>query len=306
MQLPQLTRVKLLFLAITCLVAAWQVACSVGKQVQNPLPTAIMSNSELNIDTIPTPTRFQVASDSEIEVATSTAASRTDIPDSGWQPLALGLERRIIRNQLDGTAAQEKFYLLRIDPEYFEFDVGYQPGESQRLSDWLAGSEAIIVVNGGYFTNNNLATGLVISNGVVHGTSYQGFGGMLAVTADGPELRSLVEKPYTFQEGIVAGLQSFPMLVLPGNQLAYTEEDDLAARRTVIAQDNRGRFLFILATTGTYTLHKLAQFLVFSDLDLEIALNLDGGSSTGLLLADPVDGVAPFTLLPVVIRIYSK
>lgn len=281
-------------------------ACSAGNQDEHLIPTAIISSNNLDIDPIATPTIIQEAIDFDVEPAPSTITSITTIPDSGWQVLEPGLERRIIRNQLDGAAIPEKFYLLRIDPEYFDFDVGYQPGESQRLSDWLAESGASIVVNGGYFTNADLATGLVITNGVTHGTSYQGFGGMLAVTADGPKLRSLVEKPYSTQEEIAAGLQSFPMLILPGNQIGYSEEDDLPARRTVIAQDDQGRFLFILATTGTYTLHKLAQFLLNSDLDLEMALNLDGGSSTGLLIAEPVDGVAPFTLLPVVIEIYSK
>jgi hypothetical protein len=37
-----------------------------------------------------------------------------------------------------------------------------------------------------------------------------------------------------------------------------------------------------------------------------MALNLDGGASTGLLLADPVEGIAPFTLLPSVIMVYPK
>jgi hypothetical protein len=96
------------------------------------------------------------------------------------------------------------------------------------------------------------------------------------------------------------------MLVTPGNQIGYPDEDGAPARRTVIAQDRQGRFLFVLAPSGTYTLHQLSRFLVASDLDLELALNLDGGASTGLILADPVEGVPPFELLPIVITVHPK
>jgi len=299
-------RIRLLLLAFICSVAVFQAACSVSKEGQNTLLTPILTREAPNNDPVSTPTLIQGVGDIVVEATRTTATYTVPIPDSGWQPLRPGLERRIIRNKLDGSAVPELFYLLRIDPEYFEFDVGYHPGESKRLTDWLVETGALIVVNGGYFTSANLATGLVIAGGFSYGTTYQGFGGMLVVTTDGPELLSLVEYPYIHQEEILAGLQSFPMLVNRGNEIGYTEEDTLPARRTVIAQDAQGRFLVILATTGTYTLHKLAQFLVDSDLNVDIALNLDGGSSTGLLMAEPADGVAPFTLLPVVISIYAK
>ncbi len=306
MPLSPQNRIRSLLLAVACLVAVCQAACSVSKESQNILPTPILTRADPNNELVTTPTLVQGASEIEVEATDSTASTIVPIPDSGWQPLRPGLERRIIRSHLGGAAVPELFYILRIDPEYFEFGVGYHPGEAKRLTDWLVETGALIVVNAGYFTSANVATGLVITGGVSYGTTYQGFGGMLLVTSDGPELRSLVENPYIHQEEIVAGIQSFPMLVYPGNEIGYTEEDDSPARRTVIAQDDQGNFLLILATTGTYTLHSLAQYLVNSDLDLEIALNLDGGSSTGLLMAEPVDGVAPFTLLPVIISVYAK
>ena len=228
------------------------------------------------------------------------------IPDTGWQVLRPGLERRLITTQREGAAVPEKFYMLRIDSDYFRFGVGYHPGEPQRLVDWMTETGALIVVNGGYFTESGEATGAVIVEGMPYGTSYQGFGGMLTVTENNAELRWLPQRPFRVQESIKAGLQSFPMLVTPGNQIGYPDEDGAPARRTVIAQDRQGRFLFVLASSGTYTLHQLSRFLVASDLDLELALNLDGGSSTGLILADPVEGVPPFALLPLVITVYPK
>jgi hypothetical protein len=50
----------------------------------------------------------------------------------------------------------------------------------------------------------------------------------------------------------------------------------------------------------------LSAYLILSDLELDIALNLDGGPSSGLLLADPPQGETALLPLPVVILIFPK
>jgi pyruvate/2-oxoacid:ferredoxin oxidoreductase alpha subunit len=50
----------------------------------------------------------------------------------------------------------------------------------------------------------------------------------------------------------------------------------------------------------------MSRFLVESDLNIDRALNLDGGASTGLLLSEPAEGIAAFALLPVVIVVYLR
>jgi hypothetical protein len=228
------------------------------------------------------------------------------IPDTGWTSLKTGLERRIINLRNEQGIYKENLYLLRIDPEFFRFDVVYKPGNAKSLTDWQIDTGALIVVNAGYFTEANQATGLIVVNGMASGVSYQGYGGMFAILQDSTQLRWLQQSPYDPSEPLLAAVQSFPMLITVGGQIGYSEEDGLPARRTVIGQDEQGKFVFILATTGTMTLHEMSQFLANSDLELVLALNLDGGSSTGLLLSDPVEGIPPFTLLPAVITVHSK
>jgi exopolysaccharide biosynthesis protein len=96
------------------------------------------------------------------------------------------------------------------------------------------------------------------------------------------------------------------MLVKPGGAAGYTEAGGEAARRTVIAQDGDGRILFILAPRGRFTLAQLSQTLAASDLNLDTALNLDGGASTGLILIDPPASIPAYTLLPAVILVYGR
>ena len=230
----------------------------------------------------------------------------TPVPDTGWIQLYPGFERRVINLLLKDGQILEQFYLLRVDPSLYLFDVGYSPGQPLTLQQWLVDEEALAVVNGGFFTEGFEATGLTIADGQAHGSTFQGFGGMLSVDANGPRLRWLGQQPYDPSESAVAGLQSFPILVKPGGQGGYSDENTLRARRTVIGQDKGGRILLIVASSGAFTLSEMSDFLIDSDLDLAVALNLDGGGSSGVLLREPAEGIPAFTLLPTVITIRPK
>ena len=262
----------------------WLMGCGLSQAIATMTPAPAF---------LPTATTTPIAA----------AATPTPLPpDTGWLNPRPGLEQRTI-NLFDATTNQrrESISLLRLDPAFFHFNIAYHPGQPQDLTAWQAETGAELVVNGGYFTPEYLATGLTIVAGQASGVSYEGFGGMVVIQDGGLTVRSLADEPYAGTEPIAAALQSFPLLVKPGGVPGFPEEDNLTSRRTIIAQDRQGRVLFLVAPLGSFTLYQLSQWLVASDLELEIALNLDGGTSTGLLLADPPLHVASFDLLPVVI-----
>jgi uncharacterized protein YigE (DUF2233 family) len=111
---------------------------------------------------------------------------------------------------------------------------------------------------------------------------------MFAVLPGGRvELRWLMTEPYDPEEMVVAAVQSFPVLVKPGGVMGFPPDadDGWPARRTVLALDEEGRLIFLVAPRGYLGLHDLARWLVESDLGVDVALNLDGGQSTGVVLA---------------------
>ena len=235
----------------------------------------------------------------------TTAPTPTPIPDTGWQVVQPGLEQRTIHLFDASDAVRERLFLLRLDPAQFIFRVAYRPGAPLSIPEWQAETGALLVVNGGYFTPENVATGLIVVDGQASGSSYGDFGGMLAIDERGPALRWLGERLYTADQPLLYALQSFPMLVRPGGALGFPEEDGLTARRTAIGQDRDGRILFIFAPWGSLTLHELSAWLVDADLDLDIAFNLDGGPSTGMWLAGETAVEIPaFSLLPTVITVF--
>jgi YD repeat-containing protein len=218
--------------------------------------------------------------------ALTRAPTATPVPsDTGWRTIAPGIEYREVRVSVDDRS--DRLRIARIDPAQTRLRVVYDPDSPRRVSDWLISTHAQLVINGNYFDPQNRALGLIIANGVRTGVNYDGFGGMLAITDNAAKVRWNVSEPYRQDETPSYALQNFPMLVLPGGQ-ANLEIDDnqQLAPRSVVAQDRSGRLIFLVSPFRLFTLTGMGQWLASSDLDIDAALNLDGGTSSGLLLRD--------------------
>ena len=151
----------------------------------------------------------------------------------------------------------------------------------QQENNCLAG------VNGGYFHPDRTPLGLVISYGkVLHGFERARLlSGVLLVTRTRISLlRSAEYKP---QADIRQALQAGPFLVDHGKIVAGLNADS-RADRTAVLGDNAGRFALVLCRD--VTLAELALVLsderIISELKVNRALNLDGGSSSGMWVRD--------------------
>ena len=272
-----------LLLGLTLLVAsgcAWFPLLSPPTPTPTPPPTPTPA---------PTPTPYPTPYGVLTAPGVPTATSTPEPPDTGWQLLQPGVE---VRQVLVGTGtAVERLAIVRLDPATVRFRVYYDPVVPRTVSGWAEHLQSLLVVNGGYFTPENETTGLLISEGRAWGTPYGEFAGMFAVSpspagAEVVSVRWLRDWPYDPAEPLLEALQSFPVLVKPGGVMGFPADadDGRPARRSVVAQDLQGRILIIVAPRGYLSLHELARFLAESDLDLNVALNLDGGFSTGLWL----------------------
>jgi len=232
------------------------------------------------------------------------------IPDAGWSMIQPGLEKRVMEIYNDQNQFVETLHIWRVDQRFFRLDVAYDD-RPKSLDAWQSEMNAAIIVNGGYYSIDGekyFPDGLTIVNGKAFGRSFTGRGGMLTIDRDRAELRGLAVEPYNPSEPLQAALQSFPILVESGGGLGYGPERETyaQARRTVIAQDKEGRILFLVAPQGYFTLHQLSLYLTESDLNLDIAVNLDGGGSTGILVANPREIISPTRPLPFVILVYPR
>ncbi len=232
-----------------------------------------------------------------------TPETTTALPsDSGWLSAAPGAELRRLQVSHQGQTAPVS--VVRLDPALVRFEVGYQPATPLSLTNWGASFEALAVINGGFFDETGQTVALLVHDGQAVGESYAGRGGMFAVSPDGTvSLRLLADRPFDPGEPLAEALQGWPALVRPGGVAAYSYEDGERHRRSTIAIDQAGRVLLIATPGAHFTLAEWSTWLAASDLEIMTAMNLDGGSSTGLLLngTQVREQIDPFITLPIVL-----
>jgi uncharacterized protein YigE (DUF2233 family) len=233
----------------------------------------------------------------------------TQTSDTGWIAGNPGVALRHLRVMDEMEKAAIPLVVVRLDPARVRLRVAYTPQRPRALRTWFDEAQPLAAINGGFFTEDYRSAALVIGDGQVSGASYTGFGGMLAVAPDGGiSLRALSDQPYDPSEPLAQAMQSFPMLVFPGGTPAQIQDDGKRARRTAVALDRAGRLLLIVSPTGDFTLRGFADWLSHSDLNIDRALNFDGGSSTGLFLrsGDLSEQIDSFGPLPLVLLVEPK
>ena len=259
---------------------------------RTPLPTITPAPTADPPTPIPSPT-----------LAPTVAALTAD----GWQPIRQGIAIREMRADLAGRTGRVD--VVKIDPAQVDFHVRYQPAAPLKVSEWYSTTQALVVINSSFFDSAHNAVGQLTSDGQSGGQAHQRMEGAFYLTGVGAAVWPLSgwTKPPGLQ--IIESIESFPMLLLPGGILNPDIPNDArTARRTVVAVDRSGNLLFIVTPTGAFTLHGMAVWLANSDLDIDTALNFDGGSSSGIAAWTPtgVWGFDSFGRVPAVVTVDVK
>jgi hypothetical protein len=281
-------------LLLLCFAYVW-LGCSLAPATSTPMVLQSPTPAAVSVPPTATP----------LPVPTHSPTPTPEPEDTGWRALASGVEWR--RLWAETGAGRERLHLVRFEPDQVRLRVIYQPAHPRKVSQWASVlTDALVVVNAGYFSPDNRTTGLIISDGIPWGRSYDDFAGMLAVSIDGQvTLRWLRTWPFNPTERLAQAVQSFPVLVKPGGLMGFPPDADEGqrSRRTVVAQDTAGRLVLLVSPEFRFSLHELALWLTESDLELDVALNLDGGTSTGLWINDHETNIDSHVPLPAVIAI---
>ncbi|MGJ3238545.1 MAG: phosphodiester glycosidase family protein [Anaerolineae bacterium] len=198
------------------------------------------------------------------------------------------------------------FQAVRIDPTQYYFRTHYRAGEPLTLAQWQAElPDAEVIINANFFTPEHTVLGLLISDGVIHGTPYRDRGGMFFVDGEQVGIRNTVQIPYA-NEAFQQAVQAFPILVQDG-EARYTNPNDTAiSRRTVVAEDANGRIVMMVTAGFGISLPALSTYLADSDLNLVNALNLDGGGSTMMAITSSDTTIISVDPVPAVLAVYRR
>ena len=199
-----------------------------------------------------------------------------------------GLEFTQRKASNDGQTAE--LSIVSFSPRTHTFAVMDNPAGAFDAGSAAQKRGALAAVNGGYFHPDRTPLGLVVRQGVeIHPfEKAKLLSGLVIVFGDHIALRRTSE--FKASPGIREALQAGPFLLDAAKPVAGLDNTRSAAR-TVVFMDSTGRCGFL--TCRSLTLAETAELIATPSLiaggKIIRALNLDGGSSTGLWVrSEPV------------------
>lgn len=197
------------------------------------------------------------------------------------QPAPRGLEFRQVK--IGAGLGAATLHHVRFDPKTHTFAVMDNPHGDFSLASASEKRGALAAVNGGYFHPDRTPLGLVVRQGATIHPQERArlLSGLVVVTRRGiaiPRASAFKTSPEVRE-----ALQAGPFLIENGRPVAGLNATRSAAR-TVVVEDAAGRYGFVVYRSAT--LAEMAAILAsaehFPGGKITRALNLDGGSSTGL------------------------
>ena len=206
-----------------------------------------------------------------------------------WRALGRGLnftEIQVFRKE----KPVESLAVVKVDPAYNAFQVLH--GQPRSITLWQQELGAPVIFNASYYCRNAQPCGLVLSNGKPIGPKHNSrMRGMFVAEPKGlsPDIPRATILDLTITPINVKtlpwtqGVQSYPLLLDYKGHIRVRSSAK-TAQRTVIAIDRNGYILIFNTNQAYFTLRDFANFLKASALEIDSALNLDGGTEAQLYI----------------------
>jgi uncharacterized protein YigE (DUF2233 family) len=214
-----------------------------------------------------------------------------------WHEISPGLSYTNLSLPADGSKEPKDMVLAVIDPKKYDLNI-YQNADKESaltIKEIHLKDDSLLTFNGNFFTEDFKPTGLLMDNGTILNeyTKAKLLNGIFAVTTDGKAKlinhgNGLDKKDYEF------AIQSGPVLLDEKGDIAVDKNDGDKASRTAIGLNKEGDIVLIslkqdlLNLDNEISLYGLAKILKESpqlkEIGLKSVLNLDGGSSSGLMI----------------------
>lgn len=218
-----------------------------------------------------------------------------------WRPNTSGFETLAITDE-DGD---EIGIMYAFDPDEFRFRFE-NSSSIHSIVEWMTYStSAVAVMNGVYFHDDGSPSGLLVHNGTEISTR--------RFSDDKSSVIRLSPAPAIIDTNEIAAAiasqeaaQSYPLL-LEASKPQVTTDTGNKAQRSFIGFRDDGHLVLGVIMKKELSLYELSQLLSKKDYRLISALNVDGGSSSGLYSRDE-DTMSYNSLFPVpnVITVYKK
>lgn len=221
----------------------------------------------------------------------------TPIAKWGWKQIEEGISYTITH------AGKKDLLIVRIDPSLYKFSIyeNRNPLNSKTIEQIHNSTGSLLTFNGGFFTEDFKPTGLLISEGkelrslspadLLNGILAIGHDGEIDFfyrVNDGKFPISITPENYEF------AIQNGPALINRQRENLINEDTQKISSRTAIGLDKDNKIVLIvlkqslLNPDNGISLYQFSEMIrtsgIFTELGVHSVLNLDGGSSTGLML----------------------
>lgn len=195
-----------------------------------------------------------------------------------WQTLAEGFEVAELPVIADDREV-DRIFLTRLDPKLYRLEVRNLPSGGNLVQDWLTNTGAVFAINGSYYGKDGTPDTPLVSGGQPLGPgSYDARHGAVVVSGSRAEIRDLQGEDWRAAlAGAEAAMVSYPLLLSKDGSHRVQADKRWLANRSFVAQDGEGRIVLGTTADAFFSLDRLAAFLKNAPLDLDVALNLDGG-----------------------------
>ncbi|MHB8830520.1 MAG: phosphodiester glycosidase family protein [Patescibacteria group bacterium] len=208
-------------------------------------------------------------------------------PKATPQALPSGFERREVA-YADGR--QVSWILVTLKTDAWSWSLANDPSKPKTVSSWRELLKANLVINGSYFNQDYHPSGYYQEPNSSSSKPWpdlaaqkkpDSYSGLLKIRDGKLEISHLTDKPQTKPAKNEQALLTYPTLLANGQPLVK-EDSKKYARRTILAQDAEGTTYLVITETGALSLYEASRWLASQPEKFQIAINLDGGPSTGL------------------------
>lgn len=211
------------------------------------------------------------------------SATSSSLAATVWQTLAPGLEYTQLYPEMFDSSAQ--LHAFRIDLQHYQLRSTLENSVKLAAADvreFATQHNALVAVNGGFFTTELKPLGLRISAGkILNAERAISWWGVFLIRNNKPEI--IAKKLYHWSANIDFAIQSGPRLIVNGIIPKLKAEIN---ERTALCINRNNQVIIMATHRAPMSTTQLAELIrqpeSHDGLDCYNALNLDGGSSTQL------------------------
>ncbi|MFA6161147.1 MAG: phosphodiester glycosidase family protein [Patescibacteria group bacterium] len=206
---------------------------------------------------------------------------------SEMQKLPVGWERRQI-SYADGRKVS--WVIAPFKADNWSWSLANDPSNPLSVARWREIVTADLVINGSYFDESFQPAGYFKGNELGNLKPWpdkksqadpKSYSGLIKIKNGQLQIIYLVDAQQDEPSKDEQALLTYPTLLAKGQPL-IKDDSQKYARRTVLAQDDREQTYVVMTESGLASLYETAQWLATQPEKFTIAVNLDGGPSTGI------------------------